>query len=112
MSEVEELLQKDSKTIMRSIIQRIATGPELSKDITLPSEAIDDFGLFAEDSGGVAPSPNPFRLVEYGNAFEAEPNNELSQATKAELPLALNGIIQDEGEVDCFRFADQNAQVS
>ena len=34
MSEVEELLQKDSKTIMRSIIQRIATGPEMSKDIS------------------------------------------------------------------------------
>ena len=34
MNEVEELLQKDSKTIMRSIIQRIATGPEMSKDIS------------------------------------------------------------------------------
>jgi len=34
MSEVDELLQKDSKTIMRSIIQRIATGPEMSKDIS------------------------------------------------------------------------------
>lgn len=34
MSEVEELLQKDSKTIMRSIIQRIATGPDMSKDIS------------------------------------------------------------------------------
>jgi len=35
MSEVEELLQKDHKTIMRSIIQRIATGPDMSKDISL-----------------------------------------------------------------------------
>lgn len=34
MSEVEELLQKDPKTIMRSIIQRIATGPDMSKDIS------------------------------------------------------------------------------
>ena len=34
MSEVEELLQKDSKAIMRSIIQRIATGPDMSKDIS------------------------------------------------------------------------------
>ncbi len=32
--DVEELLQKDNKTIMRSIIQRIATGPDMSKDIT------------------------------------------------------------------------------
>ena len=84
---------------------------ELTKEITLPTEPIEEFGLFAEDPGGVAPSPNPFRLVEYGNAFEAEPNNELSQATLAELPLALNGIIEKEGDVDCFRFAAQKGQV-
>jgi len=35
MNEVEELLKKDHKTIMRSIIQRIATGPDMSKDISL-----------------------------------------------------------------------------
>jgi len=35
MSDTEDLLKKDSKTIMRSIIQRIATGPDMSKDISL-----------------------------------------------------------------------------
>lgn len=34
MNDVEELLQKNPKTIMRSIIQRIATGPDMSKDIS------------------------------------------------------------------------------
>jgi anthranilate phosphoribosyltransferase len=34
MNEAEELLQQDPKTIMRSIIQRIATGPDMSKDIS------------------------------------------------------------------------------
>ena len=34
MNEIETLLQKDHKTIMRSIIQRIATGPDMSKDIS------------------------------------------------------------------------------
>ncbi len=34
MSDIEELLKKDSKAIMRSIIQRIATGPDMSKDIS------------------------------------------------------------------------------
>ena len=33
-ADIEELLQQDSKTIMRSIIQRIATGPDMSKDIS------------------------------------------------------------------------------
>ena len=35
MKEVAELLQKDQKTIMRSIIQRIATGPDMSKNVSL-----------------------------------------------------------------------------
>ncbi len=35
MNQVEELLNKDHKTIMRSIIQRIATGPDMSKNISL-----------------------------------------------------------------------------
>lgn len=34
MKQVESLLQQDQKTIMRSIIQRIATGPDMSKDIS------------------------------------------------------------------------------
>ena len=34
MSEVEELMQQDPKIIMRSIIQRIATGPDMSKNIS------------------------------------------------------------------------------
>lgn len=34
MSDVEELLKKSPKAIMRSIIQRIATGPDMSKDIS------------------------------------------------------------------------------
>lgn len=34
MSDVEELLKKEPKAIMRSIIQRIATGPDMSKDIS------------------------------------------------------------------------------
>jgi anthranilate phosphoribosyltransferase len=34
MNEVEELLRQPPKAIMRSIIQRIATGPEMSKNIS------------------------------------------------------------------------------
>ena len=52
MSEVEELLQKDSRTIMRSIIQRIATGPDMSKDI---SEAEARAGMRAVLDNAVDP---------------------------------------------------------
>ncbi len=79
--------------------------------ITLPAEEVTDFGVFAVDDGGTAPTPNDFRLFEHGNAFEQEPNNEIAQGTPAELPLALNGIIQEPGDVDCFKFAAKKGQV-
>jgi hypothetical protein len=84
---------------------------ELKKQVTLPKEPVPDFGLFAEDAGGICPAPVPFRLFEHGNAFEAEPNDDLKQATVAELPLAFNGIIEEPGDVDCFKFKAKKGQV-
>lgn len=84
---------------------------ELASKIQLPAQPVTDFGVFAQDEGGVAPTPNDFRLFEHGNAFEQEPNNEIAQATPVELPLAFNGIIESEGDVDCFKFAAKQGQV-
>ena len=79
--------------------------------VALPAAKDPKFGLFASDDQGIAPSPNPFRLFEHGNAFETEPNNEIPAATPVELPLAFNGIIEQEGDVDCFKFAAKQGQV-
>lgn len=86
------------------------TGP-LAQQLTLPAEMIDRFGVFATNAEGTAPSEIPFRLFAYGNALEAEPNNEIAQATPAELPLAFNGIIDSPNDVDCFKFQAQKGQV-
>ena len=84
---------------------------ELIRKIQLPATPVTDFGLFAEDDGGMSPTPNAFRLFEHGNAFEQEPNNEIAQGTPVELPLAINGIIETDGDVDCFKFAAKKGQV-
>ncbi len=84
---------------------------EITQTITLPAAPHDDFGLFAQDDGGISPSPNQFRLFEHGNAFEQEPNNRPAEATPVELPLAFNGIIETAGDIDCFKFAAKKGQV-
>lgn len=84
---------------------------ELTSRVQLPPQNVTDFGVFAQDAGGISPTPNPFRLFEHGNAFEQEPNNEISLGTPAELPLAMNGIIEVPGDVDCFKFAAKKGQV-
>ena len=84
---------------------------ELKQSFTLPAQVVTDFGLFAKDDLGISPTPNIFRLFEHGNSFEAEPNNDLAQATKVELPLAMNGIIESDGDIDCFTFTAKKGAV-
>ncbi len=84
---------------------------ELVSKVKLPATPVTDFGVFAQDDGGVSPTPNVFRLFEHGNALEQEPNNEISQGTPVELPLAMNGIIENSGDVDCFKFSAKKGQV-
>lgn len=83
----------------------------LTQKVALPSQLDDEFGLFAQDAGGIAPSPNAFRLFEHGNAFEVEPNDAIPQGTPVELPLAFNGIIEKPGDIDCFKFKATKGQV-
>ena len=83
---------------------------DLVQKVTLPAEEVTDFGVFAQDDGGLAPTGNNFRLFEHGNAFEAEPNNEIATASPVEFPLAFNGIIQDPGDIDCFKFTAKKGQ--
>jgi len=83
---------------------------DLTAKVQLPAEVQKDFGVFASDDQGVSPTPNAFRLFEHGNAFESEPNDAVAQATPVELPLAFNGIIEKDGDVDCFKFTAKKGQ--
>ncbi|MBD3673353.1 MAG: PPC domain-containing protein [Planctomycetaceae bacterium] len=86
-------------------------GGQLATRIQLPSVPEADFSVFATDAGGVSPTGNPFRLFEHGNAFEQEPNDQFSQATPMQLPLAFNGVIDRPGDVDFLKFTAQKGQV-
>src|SRR5262249_8772697 len=66
-------------------------GPR-SEKITLPGVRASNFGIFARDDHGIAPSLNPFRLSDLPNVMEVEPNEALAQATSSEAPLAANGV--------------------
>ena len=82
-----------------------------SEKIVLPRIAQADFGLLAHDAGGIAPSPNLFRISDLKNVMEKEPNDTPAQATPAEAPAAFNGVIEKPGDVDCFKFRAKAGQV-
>ena len=86
------------------------TGPKTEK-ITLPPGPVDEFGVFPQDEHGIAPTAIPFRLTELNNVVEAEPNNSLAEGTACEAPIAANGVIGEEQDVDCFKFPAKKGQV-
>jgi hypothetical protein len=77
-----------------------------SQEVSLPKEPQEKFGVLAERDGQIAPSPNWIRVSPFPNAIENEPNNEKDKATDAagDLPVALNGILEKDGDEDWFRF--------
>src|SRR5438309_3532460 len=77
---------------------------EFKQKFKLPATYQEKYGVFAQDAGGIAPSWNLFRLSEYGNVIEVEPNHSHQQATPAVLSCALNGVISKPAEIDYFRF--------
>jgi hypothetical protein len=87
-------------------------GP-IKQKIKLPATRPQEpFGLFAQDTGGISPSPIKFRLSDFGNVVETDGNNSIANATKvAALPVAMNGVIAREKEVDHYRFPAKKGQV-
>lgn len=82
-----------------------AAGP-LKQKIRLPAEPVERYGVYADDRGQSPPSPNYLRVSDFPNVLEQEPNDTRETATPAghPLPVALNGVIEKDGDVDWFRF--------
>jgi hypothetical protein len=87
------------------------TGP-IKQRVKLPAVAPPGkFGVFAQDAGGISPSPIPFRLSDLPNVVKTDGNNSHATATKVpEFPAALNGVIAKEKEVDHYRFTAKKGQ--
>ena len=82
-----------------------AAGP-LERTVQLPGTPDSAFGLFADDSGSISPTPIPFRVSPFENVLEVEPNHDTATLSNAvaELPMAFNGVLSQRDDVDLFRF--------
>lgn len=79
--------------------------------IKLPAEINPEFRIFPQDAGGICPSGIRFGLSNFPNTFEVEPNDTPDKATLVNFPSSFNGIIEKNGDVDCFRFKGVKGQV-
>jgi hypothetical protein len=80
-----------------------ASGP-LEQKVKLPMNPDERFEVFAQ-SEQPTPQPNFIRVSPFPNVLETEPNNDAATAQKVseELPLALNGVIGEKNDNDCFK---------
>ena len=85
-------------------------GP-IEREVLVPADPQANQEQSVEDEHGVTPSAVPFRSFADGNILEVEPNDAFETATVAELPLALNGRLEKQGDVDFFRLTAKKGQV-
>lgn len=87
-----------------------ALGP-FTNEVALPAAKSDDFSVHPSDAKGMSPSGIKFRLSEFPNSLDSEPNNAAAAATVVEFPSAINGVIAENGDQDYFRFSAKQGQV-
>lgn len=81
-----------------------ANGPR-AKTVTLPNDGTTETLIFAEDATGITPSGHVMRISAVPNSLELEPNNGFENATPvAQFPSSFNGILQEPGDVDIYKF--------
>lgn len=87
------------------------TGESFEEEAALPNESDPEYMIYAK-SQEPAPSGNPFRVMPFDNALEAEPNDEQAKASPAPMgePVALNGIIDKPGDIDYFKLPLKKGQ--
>lgn len=93
-------------------VRFIEPDASFEEEVKLPETEDENFSLLATTQEP-APSGNFFRLVNFDNVLEAEPNNEAAKATVSDAKtksLALNGIINEPGDVDFFKIALKKGQ--
>ena len=83
-----------------------------NKKIQLPAKADPAFALLAEAGGQRSPSANRFRVSDFADVMEVEPNENRSKVPVPEVtpPMAFNGIIEKEEDIDYFTFMGKKGQ--
>ena len=89
-----------------------AKGELPGQTVTAPAKPDANFGVLAKAGGFSATSPNPFRVSGFPNVLETEPNETRNNVPVPgpSLPLAFNGIIDKDGDVDWFVFNGKKGQ--
>lgn len=86
--------------------------PALSTQaVAAPAVSVMPTAIVPAADTGVAPTAVPFRASELPDVLEVEPNNDVASATAGQAPGAFDGVINQPGDVDYFKFEGAKGQV-
>ena len=84
---------------------------DLEQEIKLPETPAEKIPVFAKRGSESTPSPNWLRVSAFPNVLEEDLNHSQAQATRSEfVPVAFNGIVAREKEVDWFCFRGKKGE--
>jgi hypothetical protein len=78
----------------------------ISQEVKLPDQPNEEMALYAVQNKEIPPSPNYFRVSPFPNVMQEGEHHDVASAqdAKIEPPLAINGIIRQPREMDCYKF--------
>lgn len=85
-------------------------GTEARAKFQLPSEPSEAWPAITETERGISPSPNWLRVNPLPVVMEQEPNDDRRKSPVSEAPAAFCGVIEKEGDFDCFSFECKKGQ--
>ncbi len=99
---------RPGETIQATIVD--STGNTWKESIQLPSEPTKEFPFYSVRDGKIAPSANLLRVVDMPNVMESEPDTDPAKLEAHDFPVAFNGVLQSEGDVDWFKIRAKKDQ--
>ncbi len=82
-----------------------------TSEVVLPEGEPGLKTIEVSNAAGIAPTPMPFLLSEWPGVMESEPNDTRENATAGTAPGAFDGVVQEDGDVDWYRFEGRKGQV-
>lgn len=79
-------------------------GSVTDSSVQLPSEPVAQWPVVTQDDRGVSPSPNWIRVSNAPIVTETEPNEGRTEASPAEFPALLCGVIEEGDQYDWYSF--------
>lgn len=82
-----------------------------AQPVAAPQPSVMSTVVFASNDSGISPTPVPFRASTLPETLEAEPNNDAATATAGVAPGAFDGVINQQGDIDFYKFEGKKGEV-